>query len=127
MSTATLEKTSVNWGALPDIDAVEPAGDGDAACLDEVSRVLRKHGKEGRFGVALLHKHFDLAEDEMLVEYSDPVNRVLTITPVKKAEAGRTVETIWMFGEGQGRSLLGYMQYCGTNVHGNHQSFHKQT
>lgn len=127
MSATLLEKAPVNWGELPDIDAVEPMGEGDAACLAELRDVLLRHGKEGRFGIALSHKHFDVAEDEILVEYSDPVNRVLTIRPVKKEDAGPTVETIWLFARREGQALLGCAQYCGKDVHGNHSSFHRQT
>jgi hypothetical protein len=119
----------VQWAelGLRDIDEVEPVNEGDYDCLREVRDVLKRHGKQERFGVALLHKHFDMADDELLIEYSDPAARVLTIKPVKQAAAGRTVETIWILGDGENRVMLGCRQYCGADVHGNHNSFHRQT
>src|SRR4051812_15073087 len=86
MSNATFEMAPMQWADLKDIDEVEPIGESDSECLAEVREVLKKHGKRDRLGVALLHKHFDMAGDEVLVEYSDKEERVLTIKPVK-AEA----------------------------------------
>jgi hypothetical protein len=97
MSTQMSELLSPQGANLKDFDEVDPINEADSACLDEVCEVLKKHGKLERFGVSLLHKHFDLAADEVLVEDNDPHTRVLTIEPVRKAAAADVGPTTWMF------------------------------
>jgi hypothetical protein len=123
----TLEMAPTQWGRYKDIEDVEPINDNDLDCLAEVSAVLKKHGKRERFGIALLHKHFEMNSDEQLVEYTDEVNRILTIKPVKKAEAGNTIETIWELGDGKGvhKVSLGCSLACWTNVQGGHSRSHQ--
>jgi len=124
----TVSVSPMQWATLKDIDDVEPLGEGDYACLAEIREVLKRHGKRERLGVALLHKHFDLDDDELLVEITNKEERVLTITPVKNAGEGRLIETIWMLqDDGENRAMLGCQQYCGANVQGNHGSFHRRT
>jgi hypothetical protein len=90
--------------------------------------VLKRHHKLERFGVALLHKHFDMQASEMLVEHTDRDARLLIIKPIQQEQAGNTVETIWELGDGDGNKVvLSCRQYCGKDVQGNHNSFHSQT
>lgn len=127
MCTTTLEAPSTLWTNLKDIHEVDPLNERDYDCLTEVRDVLKKHQVQERFGVALLHKHFDLQPEEILVEQTDVAQRVLTISPIKAAAAGNTIQTIWMLGDGEPRAMLGCMQYCGKDVQGNHNSFHRST
>lgn len=85
------------YRGLADIDDVEPVGHGDVECFEEVRQVLRKHGKLERFGLILLHSHFPISEDEVLIETCDSENRVLTMKVVKdtELEQQQTVETQW--------------------------------
>ena len=55
--------------------------------------------------------------------------RVLTVKLVKEVEAGPTIQTIWELGDGEDghKMFVGCRQYCGKDVQGNHNSFHKQT
>ena len=127
MSTATLTVAPTQWGKYKDIEDVEPLNDSDHGCLTEVKDVLKKHGRLGRFGIALLHKHFDMDADEQLVEYTDEEARVLTIKPVKRGQAGRTIETIWELGDGDdNKAYLGCRITCFTTVHGTHGRQHQQ-
>lgn len=75
--------SSGEFNSLPSIDDVEPINVDDEACLEEVLVVLKKHGKANRFGIALLHKHFDLAPGEVLVETTDIELREQKIIPRK--------------------------------------------
>lgn len=100
-ANATLTVAPTQWGRYKDIKDVEPLNDSDLECLAEVRDVLKKYGKRERFGVALLHKHFEMSADEQLVEYTDAETRVLTIKPVKRDEAGQTFGTIWELGDGE--------------------------
>ncbi len=112
MSATVLEVAPTQWGSLKDIEDVEPINDSDLECLAEVRDVLAKHGKRERFGVALLHKHFDMEEGEVLVEETDKDARELTIRPMKQDEAGNTVPTIWKLGDGVCQPLLGCLSRC---------------
>ena len=86
---------SAKTSPLPNIDAVPPFSADDQACFDEIRAVLAKHGKLTRFGVALLHDHFHVAEDEVLLETCDAKSRTLTVRPAKISSGDAFVETIW--------------------------------
>src|ERR1044071_1748291 len=89
---------TVQYSSLMDIDEVEPLGDRDHEVLTELREVLRKHGATDRFGVCLLHKHFDLNEDEVLMETSDAFARVSTLAVApRNSRQGRSIETMWKF------------------------------
>lgn len=75
----------LQWSSLEDIDDVRPIDDSDAACLEEVRLVLAKHGNLNRFGICLLHSHFQVAEDETMVETTDLEHREQWVRPVKKS------------------------------------------
>lgn len=101
----------MQWGKLDYIDDVKPIDDADAPCLEEIRQVLEKHGALTRFGVSLLHSHFDLAEDEMMLETTDQDKREHRVRPVKRAwleaEGFAVQTTIVSFDEN------GYHQNCG--------------
>ena len=88
-----------NWNHLSDIHAVEALNDDDRACLAGIREVLERHGRLDRFGVSLLHKHFEMEPDEILVEQVDEVGRKLMIKPVNtgvvQAEMSSAYETQW--------------------------------
>lgn len=101
----------LQWSKLENIDDVPPIGENDAECLEEIRRVLEKHGSLKRFGIALLHSHFELADDEMLLETTDAEMREHWVRPVKKSfleEAELDAQTtVLCFDEN------GYSQQCG--------------
>jgi hypothetical protein len=101
----------MQWAVLDHIADVRPIDDSDAACLNEIRDVLEKHKALQRFGVSLLHRHFEVADDEFMLETTDEANREHWVRPVKRAvfEAdGVTAQsTIVSFDEN------GYTQYCG--------------
>jgi hypothetical protein len=82
---------------LPDIHDAERRRDSEAAAFAEVRAVLAQHGLAHKYGLALLHKHFDLAEDEVLMEFTDFENRTLTSRPVKRGDPtlADAIETQW--------------------------------
>lgn len=104
---------SMQWSALNHIADVEPIGDADAACLEEVRQVLLRHGRAERFGVSLLHSHFDLSDDEVLLETTDLDRREHLVRPVKRsflAENGIVPKTTVV-----GFGADGLRQICGCN------------
>jgi hypothetical protein len=103
----------VEWSSLKDIDQIEPINDEDTDCLLEVREVLKKYGRLDRFGVALLHSHFDLADDEIMLESTDEANRTLTTKPVRRSEAGtNNIGTVWMLREGDIATMAWCRKYC---------------
>lgn len=99
MSTQPAQMVATQWNHLPDISATPPLNAADRRCLDAIRDVLEKHGRMERFGVTLLHKHFEMADDEILVEQVDEVARKLVIKPAKvalvQADMPRAYETQW--------------------------------
>ena len=97
MSQVVLE--TVQWSSLPNIEDVEPISASDRQVLDEIRDVLVRHGRTGRFGVCLLHKHFEVAADEVAVEYTDVAARTSTIVaePAAKMSGRNQIETVWRF------------------------------
>jgi len=91
----------MQWAAIPDISETEPLSQTDKDCLREIRDVLSRFDCLDRFGVSLIHKHFDIADDEALLETIDVDQRTLTVRPVKKADIGQSVETQWQLREGE--------------------------
>jgi len=91
----------VQWAELENIDDIEPLNDSDTQCLAELRDVLARHGRLNRFGVALLHSHFDLQANEILLESVNTQDRLLITSIVTQSEAPTNhVGTIWALQEG---------------------------
>lgn len=97
--TVLRQLNPLQWNDLPDIDRVPPISEEDEACLQEIKTVLEKHGRLSRFGIALLHNHFSLNEDEMMLEVCDKEKRTLVSKPVNRdlIDSGNIIETLWRF------------------------------
>ncbi len=90
----------MQWAAIPDISETKPLSQNDKDCLREVRDVLSRFGCLDRFGVSLIHKHFDIDADEILVETIDAESRTLTVQPVKRAVLPTAIETQWQLATG---------------------------
>ena len=87
----------MQWARTKDLHDCSPIAEDDLTCMEEVRSVLARHNKLDRFALHLIHKHFDLADDEILVEYSDPTVREQFFR-VEKAEsetAANAIPTTW--------------------------------
>lgn len=109
--------------ALPDIDDAEARSEADDMCFAEIREVLERHGAVGRFGITLLHQHFDVADNELLVEQVDVDTRTLTIRPVLAAEvAGQRVkETHWRLDTDATLTACVPVQHCYVDNKNDHQ------
>lgn len=104
---------SMQWNTLKHIADVRPIDETDADCLNEIRHVLAKHNCLNRFGVSLLHCHFNLEDDEILLETTDMERREHRVRPVKSsflAENNITAQTTVV-----GFDEKGYHQRCGCN------------
>jgi len=87
----------------------------------DVRAVLERHGALQRFGLSLLHKHFELSEGEILVESCDRARRVLVCRVERAGDvtARRLIPTSWRLDSID--VLQGCKQWCGidpdTNAH----------
>jgi len=82
----SLSREAAALASLRHVSEVEPLTDQDRPLVDDLIQVLKKHNALDRFGITLLHKHFEMAEDELLLETTDLKTRIQTIQPVKKSE-----------------------------------------
>lgn len=124
MTTVTVQP--MQWGNLPymgDPDLIPFSGD-DAECFREVRDVLMRHGALKRFGVFLIHRHFDVADDEEMTECTDHAGRMLTIAPRKKVDIDPdvTIPTNWIFTETE--EVAAACCTCARNSQG-HQGYHR--
>ncbi len=110
----------MTWNDLPEIHEVGNLDETDERCLEEIKGILDRYGKSRRFGIALLHQHFMLSHDELLVEHCDVERRTLVTTPVKATEVipRRYLPTVWRF-DGQ---RVQACSYCPTN-NGQHAGY----
>ena len=116
-NTLTLESpvnTTNPYAALKDIDLIEPFDDNDRETLALIREVLRKRNAIDRFGITLLHDHFEVNDDEILIETCDHETRTLTIKPYRNEELKEAdendegyVQTNWRFDRNDPKSL-----YC---------------
>jgi hypothetical protein len=100
-----------NYNSLP---CVEDADKGVtqhgalAGFLDQASRTFHKHAMQDRFGVALLHKHFECANGEHMIQYNEIVDgeRALVMRPVRTVPAREdAVPIVWSLSAEQYRPL----------------------
>jgi hypothetical protein len=113
----------MTWNDLPDIVDVPKLEETDEKCLAEVGEVLRKYSKTRRFGVALLHQHFKLRDDELMVEHCNFETRTLVTAPEPASSviSKGYLPTVWRY-DGE---LAQGCAFCPT--HGSQHDGHKES
>jgi hypothetical protein len=88
----------LQWKRLRELREVAPLDAADLACMAELRDVLARHGRLQRFALQLVHKHFDISEREVLVEYTDVERREhrLRVEPRASALVRQSIPTTWM-------------------------------
>jgi hypothetical protein len=99
------------WSTLSYMSDVRPLDESDLPCLEELRQILAKHARLDRLGITLLHRHFELSADEIMVEEIDFQQRSLIIKPQKKSVVGKCVETMWKLGVGEAEQACA-KQHC---------------
>jgi hypothetical protein len=79
-----------DYAKLRDMDATDVGtlGDDDRACLDELGQYLAGTDAGKRFGIWLLHKHFEPEPGEVFVERAITVPRKTETAPVPRSAFG---------------------------------------
>lgn len=87
---------------LPHITEVKPLSEKDSAVMTDLYETLKKHNALQRFGITLLHEHFQVDDEEVLVEFTDIASRTQVIKPVLKddPELLDAIETSWRLDTG---------------------------
>lgn len=114
----------MQWKPVADISAVDPFSPDDAACFRELRDVLLKYNALNRFGITLIHRHFDIAPDEEMMEFTDAENRTLIVKPVKLSDINwkNTTVTNWRLTDGDEVATVGCV--CARNASG-HLGYHR--
>lgn len=87
-----IEASQEAFNNLPHITQVKPVSDEDADLLVEIRAVLEKYDALSRFGLQLLHKHFDLRSGEVLQEETDEDSRISIIKPALSKEVSKRLK-----------------------------------
>jgi hypothetical protein len=97
-----MNQASSVLNSLRDINDVTPLTEADAPLVDEIVAVLAKYNALERFGLMLLHQHFAVTQDEVLLETTDVTGRTQIIRPVPKStlESMEYIETSWRLDSG---------------------------
>src|SRR4051812_14949344 len=91
-----LENSHV-WTTLPDVSQVSERLSGRERILfSTIGRMLARARQTHRFAVTLLHSHFQVDPDEILVEESDASGRIVTSVQKQSATTGLAPKS-WKF------------------------------
>lgn len=120
-----MEHAISTLNSLRDINDAPPLTESDAAMVQEIVAVLKKYDALDRFGLTLLHQHFPISDDEVLLETTDINARTQLIRPVPKSslESEAYIETSWRLDTGKS------MMHCVCRVDpdtGSHNHYHSR-
>lgn len=98
-----MEVQVLSTRSLPSIENVEPLSQQDLPVIEDLYQILKKHGALQRFGITLLHEHFHVNDDEVLIETTNVERREQLIRPIKKelVEDLEAIETSWRLDTGK--------------------------
>lgn len=93
----SLALSPMQWASIADLHDVPALSDSDFDCMRDIREVLVKHGMLDRFAVHLIHKHFELEEDEILVEYNDagPREQYFRVEKATPNILANSIPTTW--------------------------------
>lgn len=88
-ATASIPRSNV----MPSFEEAMPLGPGDEDFVRDVVAVLAKYNNLQRFGLCLLHEHFPLDDDEIMMETHDTEARTYSLRAVRMSEV--EADTKW--------------------------------
>jgi len=94
----------VIFGSLPEVDiaAVKLKSHGGEDLINNgIKDLLHKHGVTDSFGVALVHRHFDLKPDEIMVECRGVATPWSSSGLERYARVGKVLPLSWVIVEGR--------------------------
>jgi len=91
--------------ALPSFDHAMPLNERDQPFIAELHSLLERHGNLDRFGICLLHDHFPVGENEILLESNNHHERTLALEVVQRDELPEVKFTSWRIGGPRAEAL----------------------
>ncbi len=90
------------YNELPHIDSTQPLSvQDDGECLLAVSRLLHENDAQDRLHLTLLHQHFRVEDDEVLVSRTVQDDRRVDVFPTTSTAIGQYAsQSSWQFVEG---------------------------
>ncbi|MHC8326174.1 hypothetical protein [Pseudomonas sp. LB1P83] len=105
--------------STPSFADARPLGAGDESFIHDLHALLERHGNTQRFGIFLLHNHFAIKGDEIMLESNDPAARTLHMEVVKRTDLPEGKFTSWRMGGTQpsdkegGLNEVEALTFCG--------------
>lgn len=103
----------MDWDNIPDMGEQALAGyeTADQPLFRKVRDALCRHNCLDKFGLFLVHKHFQMSADEKLVEHVDFVRRRVVVQVMSDFELSdrRIIPTNWIFGSDAENDGVGIM------------------
>jgi hypothetical protein len=111
---ATDNQTAPYKPSFKPLEETTPLSQDDMACFAEMRELLRRYNKLDRFGISLLHSHFEMQQGEVLIESSDAKTRTMTLEPkIMDTTEINGIDTQWYLGNAMPLSLV----KCRTSLH----------
>lgn len=119
---------AVQWASLNHFEDIDPIGDEDFEVLKEIRDVLDKHNCLDRFGISLLHRHFEIEDDEYAVEYTDEGTRVseVRIEKMDQVYEQNSVQTMWRFSKEKTNAIVRCVLRCQSVGSVSHKRYHNR-
>lgn len=116
----------MQWKPIINISEAEGFTSRDAACFKEVRDVMGKYGLLDKYGISLIHRHFDIDDDECLIEKVDVDSRTLSVAPMKKRDLqpNSTTTTMWKLTKGDEVAEIGCQCYVSSRGHEGRHGFY---
>jgi hypothetical protein len=119
----------MQWANVADLHDVPPLSEADFECMREIREVLLSHGKVDRFALHLLHKHFDLQQGEILVEYNDagPREQYFRVEKATEDILANSIPTTWILDSVRPSARCVCATRMGQGHLGRHETGHHET
>jgi hypothetical protein len=94
-----IQQERLDWNSLKDINGISGNLPADDLVLSEIAKVICDAGAQERFGITLLHKHFDVAASEVAVESVFPQEKMSYVSVFNRESLpeGEIFPTVWRF------------------------------
>ena len=107
----------VEYQSLKQIEDVDPLKDEDHELMNKIRDILVEHGAEDRFGLCLLHRHFDIEDDEYAIEESfersrESVTKIVKLDKAPAIDDPEYVPTTWKFSSGEIENVTKCVNRC---------------
>lgn len=107
----------IEYQSIKKIEDLEPINEGDIQLMNKIRNLIIEHGAEDRFGLCLLHRHFDVGPGEYAIEESYEKDRK-SVVEIKKLDKEPLIDdpeyipTTWKFTAENGTHVTLCVKRC---------------